>query len=285
MDKKTKGLLTVHCAVLLFGLSGLFGKLITLPSIIITWGRVGFSSLFLFLLLKLTKTPIKLSKSRQYGTFAVAGIILAVHWWTFLQAIQFSTVSIGTISFSTFPLFVSFLDPVFTKNKISRSSIISSLIMILGVIVMVEEWSFKNSYTLGIICGLISAVTYAVLSLMNKHRFGEHPSILISFYEQSFAFIVLLPSLFIIKPVFSAKNVLLLALLGVVFTAISHSLFISSLKNINPHTASIISGLETPYSIVFSYLIFKEIPSVKTILGGCIILSVVFFTTLKEKRK
>lgn len=284
MDQKTKGLITVHGAVLLFGLSGLFAKLITLPSIIITLGRVGFSSVFLFLLLRLTKTPMKLREKKQYGIFALSGVILAVHWWSFLQAIQFSTVAIGTISFSTFPLFVSFLDPLFTKNTIKKSQIISSLIMICGVVVMVEEWSFRSSYTLGIICGLISAVTYALLSLLNKHYFGEYPSTLISFYEQSFAFITLLPALFIIKPIFSPQNIALLALLGVIFTAISHSLFISGLKNINPHTASIISGLETPYSIVASYFIFGEVPSLNTVLGGCIILGVVFYTTLREKK-
>ena len=47
--------MTVHLAVLLFGLSGLFGKLITLPAIIITLGRVFFSSLFLLCLLKTEK--------------------------------------------------------------------------------------------------------------------------------------------------------------------------------------------------------------------------------------
>ena len=108
MDQKTKGLVTVHGAVLLFGLSGLFAKLISLPSIIITLGRVGFSSLFLFLLLSITKTPFKLREKKQYGIFAISGAVLAIHWWSFLQAIQFSTVAIGTISFSTFPLSSAF---------------------------------------------------------------------------------------------------------------------------------------------------------------------------------
>ena len=41
----------IHFAVLLFGMAGLFGKLVELPAMTITLGRVGFSSLALLLYL------------------------------------------------------------------------------------------------------------------------------------------------------------------------------------------------------------------------------------------
>ena len=115
MKNKNNGLLYVHLAVLLFGLSGLFGKLILLPAIIITLGRVFFSSIFLFSLLKAKKISLSLASKKEYLLFISAGAILAIHWWTFLASIQVSTVAIGTISFATFPLFVAFLSPLFTK--------------------------------------------------------------------------------------------------------------------------------------------------------------------------
>ena len=43
MKNKTKSLIEIHIAVLLFGLAGLFGKLISLPSTIIVLGRVFFA--------------------------------------------------------------------------------------------------------------------------------------------------------------------------------------------------------------------------------------------------
>ena len=37
----------------------------------------------------------------------VLGIILAVHWTTFFYSIQLSTVAIGLLTFSTFPIFAT----------------------------------------------------------------------------------------------------------------------------------------------------------------------------------
>ncbi len=51
MEEKNKSLLKIHLSVLLFGLSGLFGKLISLSSTVIVFGRVFFSSIFLFIIL------------------------------------------------------------------------------------------------------------------------------------------------------------------------------------------------------------------------------------------
>ncbi len=53
MRRSKQGLIWLHIAVLLFGLAGLFAKWVSLPSVIIVLGRVVFSSLFLFILLKI----------------------------------------------------------------------------------------------------------------------------------------------------------------------------------------------------------------------------------------
>ncbi len=45
MNTRNKGLIEIHLAVFLFGMSGVFGKLLSLPSMIIVLGRVFFSSI------------------------------------------------------------------------------------------------------------------------------------------------------------------------------------------------------------------------------------------------
>jgi len=67
---KNRSLLEIHAAVLLFGLAGLFGKLILLPPTIIVLGRVFFASIFLFpVLLYFGGVPESLnwqSKTQQF---------------------------------------------------------------------------------------------------------------------------------------------------------------------------------------------------------------------------
>lgn len=55
LDNKNRSLLQIHFAVLLFGLTGVFGKLITLPSTILVLGRLISSSFSIFAYMKITK--------------------------------------------------------------------------------------------------------------------------------------------------------------------------------------------------------------------------------------
>jgi hypothetical protein len=47
------------------------------------------------------------------------GMILAIHWTTFFKAIQVSTIAIALLTFSTFPVFITFLEPYFLKIRLN----------------------------------------------------------------------------------------------------------------------------------------------------------------------
>lgn len=85
MENKKSSLIQLHIAVLLFGISGLFGKFLTQSSIIIVLGRVFFSSIFLFLGLTITKENLKLKSRKDMLIIAFMGIVLAIHWSTFFK--------------------------------------------------------------------------------------------------------------------------------------------------------------------------------------------------------
>ena len=162
MESRRNGLASIHIAVLLFGLAGLFAKWVDLPAVIIVLGRVIFSSLFLWFLLKIKKERLRLLSGRDYLLMITAGIVLAVHWTTFMQSIQTSTVAIGTLTFSTFPLFVTFLEPVLFREKIRLSSVVSAVIMLCGVLFIVPEFQLGNTMTQGVVWGMTGSLSYAV---------------------------------------------------------------------------------------------------------------------------
>src|SRR3989344_4468916 len=118
MKKESKSLIEIHIAVLLFGLAGIFGKLLSLPPIIITLGRVLFASIVLLIIILYKKQKIQLNTKKDYIIFIVLGIILAIHWTTFFQSIKLSTVAIGLLTFSTFPVFTTFIEPIVFNEKI-----------------------------------------------------------------------------------------------------------------------------------------------------------------------
>lgn len=282
MENKKSSLIQLHIAVLLFGISGLFGKFLTQPSIIIVLGRVFFSSIFLFLGLTITKENLKLKSRKDMLIIAFMGIVLAIHWSTFFQGIKLSTVAIGLLTFSTFPIFVTFMEPFFFGEKLKKEDIILAFITFAGVMFVIPDFHTGNEMTVGAMYGILSSLSYAVLSILNRKYVKEYKGVVIAFYEQLVSLIVLLPFFFIMEPVFTRKDIFLLILLGTVFTGITHTLFINSLKDIKTQTAGIISSLEPLYGIILSIFLLNEVPSVKEIAGGLLILGTVFYSTIKN---
>jgi drug/metabolite transporter (DMT)-like permease len=283
MNIKNKSLIEIHVAVFLFGISGLFGKLLLLSPMMIVLGRVFFSSVFLLIIMLYLKKDIKLKEQKHYFYFVLMGVILAIHWSTFFKSIQVSTVAIGLLTFSTFPVFVTFFEPYFFKEKIKLSDVFIAIVTFLGVVLVIPKFELGNNLTEGALWGIVSSFTYAILSMLNRKYVKEYSSTVIAFYEQFVATIVLIPFLFLQKPIFQPKDILLLILLGTVFTGISHSLFINGLKNIKTQVAGIISSLEPVYGIILAVFLLREIPTLREILGGFIILGTVFYSTIKSK--
>lgn len=267
-----QGLLRVHLAVLLFGLSGLFGKLLGHHSLVIAWGRTVFSSLTLAGVLAAGGKGFRLEKRRDLLAFWGLGALLAFHWSSFYRAIQLSTVALGLISFSTFPIFITFLEPLFTGKKPGRREVALALCSFCGV-VLATPFSLSSGMLGGVLWGCASGFSYALLGLCNQRWTGRLPAAKISFYEQLFAAVSLTPCLLWLRPVFSLADLGLLALLGAVFTALFHTLFISGLKTVRAQTAGVISTLEPVYGTLFAALLLGEIPGWRQVLGGMIVLA------------
>jgi len=271
MDKK-KSLFEIHVAVLLFGLAGLFGKWLILSPFIIVLGRVFFASITLALFLWLSKQSMKISPRKNYLYLILLGFILAVHWVSFFKSIQISTVAVGLLSFATYPVFTTFLEPLLLKEKIAKMNISFSLFCVVGVFLIIPRFGLDNSTFVGVLWGLLSSITFAVLTILNRKLTQHFSSLLIAFYQDFFALLFLLPFYFVLRPALNTNDILLLCVLGVFCTAGSHTLFIKGMKRIKAQTASMIHFLEPVYGIIFAFLFLHEIPSLRTILGGAIIL-------------
>lgn len=79
MDKKS--LLSVHLAVLLFGTSGVFIKIIPMSALLLTLGRGIFSALALYAFIHFREYSLRLERLRDYFWNLLAGIFLAMHWF------------------------------------------------------------------------------------------------------------------------------------------------------------------------------------------------------------
>lgn len=280
-----KDILYLHIAVMLFSISGVVGQFVEVPSILVAMGRVVCSSIILLLIALVKKDKLKLQTKKDYLIIMTTGVVLAIHWTTFFQSIQVSSVAIGTITFSTFPLFLTFIEPIVFRERLRAKSIISAMILIAGVAITIPEFSLENNTTVGIVWGMISSLTYAIITLSNRYLSKKYTGRIVSLYEQGTAAIVLIPAAFIVPVIWTKKDILGVILIGCICTAFAYSLYVAAQKRVKAQTAGIISGMETVYGIVYALIFLGEIPSIREVLGGIVILGVALVASLEKTKK
>jgi drug/metabolite transporter (DMT)-like permease len=281
MPVHSRHLLQVHAAVLLFGLAGLFGKFLALPPVVIVLGRVVFASAALLLVSAFWGLPLGPPSRRSLFAYAALGVLLAAHWTTFFQSVQTSSVAIALITFSTFPVFVAFLEPLFFKEKLRIVDVVLALIALAGVVILLPDFYLGDRTTQGVVWGVASGLTFALLSLLNRRFVREHSSITIALHQDLFAALTLLPFALAGWPSLTARDVLLLLALGVVCTALAHSLFIAGLRGVKARTASMIACLEPVYGTILAAVLLREFPPGRVLIGGALVLGVAFYATVK----
>jgi drug/metabolite transporter (DMT)-like permease len=124
----------------------------------------------------------------------------------------------------------------------------------------------------GLLWGTLSGFAFAVLSLLNRQTVREFAPEVVAFYQNAVAAVLLLPMLVRADVHIGAGQIAMLALLGIVCTALSHALFIRGLTVVRAQLASVIACLEPVYGIVMAYFLLHELPSIHTLAGGTVIL-------------
>ncbi len=277
MNRRT-ALIELHIAVFLVGFTGLFGQLISASPMTIVIGRTVFAALAIFVGLVFTRTSLAVTSRRAMGILFISGVVLAAHWVTFFHAIQSSTVAIGLVGFSTFPLFVTFFEPLFFKQRLRAIDILCAAVVAVGLVIVDPSFDLSNRGTVGLLWAILSGFLYAVLTLLNRRLVEKNSFLVVAFYQHCFAALTVLPFAIIYTTVPESKNIWLLLVLGVLLTALPQTLFIKSLKLLKAQLASIITGLEPVYGIILAAIFLGEIPNWHTITGTGIIFGAVFLS-------
>lgn len=272
-EGRWRGLLLANVAVLFFGLAGVLGKLSSLPSPLIVLGRVVFGGLALLIVALVQRVPLHTKRWRDTWLLIGQGVLLAIHWTTFFQAINVSNVAIGLLSFSSFPLVTAALEPLLLHQPPTKIQVLSALLILPGIYLLVPAFSLQDNITVGILWGLLSGATFALLSVANRGLGRTYPSLMISLYQDCTAALVLLPALvfFPLAHYWQPQDLLILLTLGLACTALAHTLFIASMRRITAQTASLLASLEPVWGILFGVLLLHDIPTPKTLVGGVII--------------
>ncbi|TWR87695.1 DMT family transporter [Pseudomonas saxonica] len=266
----------LHIGALMFGLTGVFGKLAAASASIIVFGRAGFAVLALACFGALAKqTRWQRPSLRDARGLLISGLLLAGHWVSFFVSVKVAGVAIATLGFASFPAFTVVLEGLIFRERIRANEILLVLAVSAGLILVTPTFDIASQATEGLLWAVASGLLFSLLSLNNRANSGRLPAVQAALWQNAVVALCLLPfaapGLTEVRPL----DWVWIGLLGVFCTGVAHSLFVASLAVIKARTAAVVFAMEPVYGITLAWLLFHETPTVRMLLGGVLIIAAI----------
>ena len=250
----------MHFIVLIWGFTGVLGRLISVSALDLVWHRIVLAVVFLWAYQRLLGGQLqRIPNRRLTGTLILNGLVLMVHWVTFYAAIKLSNISLTLACLSTGPLFTAFLEPLIFRRKLAWSEVAVSFGVVVGLLMVVGS---EQGQGLAIAVGLISSALSALFSVLNGRIVRDMDAASISFWELLAGLAGL--SLYLLATgaldaTLSAPNPkdwAYLALLASFCTAFAFVQSVRIMRYLSPFTVVLTISMEPIYGILLALLVF-----------------------------
>ncbi len=279
---RRRALVAVHVAAVLFGCTGVLGAAIALPATVTTCGRALIAAATLMLVACLRAIP--LAGGRR---FIGHGALLAIHWTTFFASVATGGVAIAVLGFASFPLFALPLESWLLGRHWHFRDTVTAALVTLGIALLAGATLGEQTLQLALVYGLLSGLSFAWLAVRNRAHADLAPPLAQAFWQNLWAALWLVPVVVAFGlhdgwPRPTPWQGLWLLVLGVLCTALAHTLFITGLKRLSAHTASVIVALEPVYGIALAIALLGQVPSLRILAGGVLIVVAVIAAARHE---
>ena len=272
---KTKFILSM----VIFGSVGLFVTRIELPSLEIAFFRSLIGSLVIVMLSFLQgKRPDLQAMKRNRGLLMLSGTALGLNWIFLFEAYKRTSLSSATLAYYMSPVILIVLSAFVFRVRITSFKALTILFSILGIMLILfggEGFSTGGVRMYGILSGLVAAVLYALVVVMNKmmERIGGIDRTMSELMISCLVLGTYLSlrgglSLHMIK----GDSLIALLILGVVHTGIAYYLYFSSLEHLDTHYVALFSYMDPMTAMVLAYVFLGEAVNFNMVVGALLIL-------------
>ena len=278
--------LQIHFCVLLWGVTAILGKLITLPALPMVWWRMLLVVAALALMPRVWRGLRQMSARHLWG-YAGIGALVALHWLTFYGAVKLANASVAATCIALAPICTSVIEPWVAKRPFRARELLAGLAVLPGVALVAG--GVPSGMRVGVLVGVISALLVALFGSFNKRLAGKGDPLTVTALELGAGTLLLtaLAPLLVAKlPAFGAQFWLLpdlhdlglLLVLSLACTLLPFALSLVALRHLSAYAVQMVTNLEPVYAIVLAALLLGEQKQLtpQFYLGVVIILGVVF---------
>ncbi|HVV04498.1 MAG TPA: DMT family transporter [Puia sp.] len=256
-----KAFIQLHIAVLLAGLTGVLGKIITLNEGLLVWYRLLLTAVALWIIYLLRRPSSSIVPGDIARIFGI-GAIAALHWVAFYGSIKYSNVSVGLLCFSSVGFFTALIEPLVLRHRVDMVELLLGLMVIAGIFLIFQV---NPTYKTGIIIGLVSSLLGSLFPVLNKRILQRVPAGTVTLYELTGGFLflsILLPFYLKLAPASKLlpdwKDWIGLLVLSLACTVLAFNLSMNALKKLSAFTVNLSYNLEPVYGIILAFVLFRE---------------------------
>ena len=217
----------------------------------------------------------------------LSGFFLALHFASWISSLDYTAISNSVVLVNTIPLWVGLFTPLISKDRLSRATITSIIVSVIGAaIIGFGDFAMGGKALWGDLLAVMGAVCAAVYLLFGR-KLRRKLSLLsyVAICYGSAAVILWLVVLFLNLPItgYSIQTVTAFWAMALISQIIGHSSYNWSLKWFSTSLVAVALLGEPIGSTLLAYIIFDERLTWMKFIGGLFILSAIYMAASREK--
>jgi drug/metabolite transporter (DMT)-like permease len=274
-------------AVIVWGASFIATKIAVgeISPIAVVWLRFAMG-IPLLLIAVIMRKQFAFPKAGEWLYFALLGFLgISFHQW--LQSNGLKTAQATTTAWivSTSPAFIAILGWIVLKEKLNPLQSFGIVLAMAGVLVVVTKGDF-NSLGLGSFGKegngdfliLISAINWAVFSILSRRGLKSHPSTLLTFWVMTIGWLITSIAFLAGKnyteiALLDSRGWIAMIFLGIFTTGFAYIAWFDALSQLPVAQTGVFLFVEPLTSMVVAAIILGEAVTWPSVLGGAVILA------------
>ena len=293
MNHSIKGSLSILSGAFLISFSPVFVNLVDIDPTVSGFYRMLFGSIALFIiyLIKNNENPLR----KNISKFIVLGaIFFSLDLWFWHRSVIYVGPGLSTLLANFQILILPFLALIFFNQKTQRIQIFSIFLGLLGLFLITgQSWDIAgNNYKLGVLFGLLTAISYAGYIISMKRidhnaAVNSDPIFNLLFVSLISAGLLFLFSIIEQVPleIKSSSELIWMICYGLFSHVIGWLFILNGLQKISAVTAGIILLTQPILSYVWDFIIFKKVILPIEYFGIVSVLLAMIITIKSENQK
>jgi drug/metabolite transporter (DMT)-like permease len=277
-------------AVLAVSWAGPLVRFTDAPALVVAAWRLVLSVLFIGAVLLVRRDPMPRLAVRDWALAALAGVFLALHFWSWIASLDLTTISSSVVLVSTQPVFVALLSGVFLGEAATRRQWLGIIIAVGGAVIIAwGDFALGPQALLGDLLALLGAIFVSIYYVIGRRLRSMMELWWYIGIIYGIAAVVLVLAALAAPGValtgYATQDWLVFAALAAGPMMLGHTLVNYSLRYLRAYVANLALLGEPVGATLIAWLLptIAEVPGPQTLVGGVLILSGIGLTVLRRR--